>query len=86
MTIKYQYPANCTSKAVQEEIKEKLKKDPVLCGFNGMLCNATSFDIYCGQTDAVKRRRRRSVQQLTVRITIKLTRTKQEAMQVIQVK
>lgn len=85
MTIKYQYPANCTSKAVQEQIKEKLKKDFVLCGMNGRLCNETSFDIYCGQIDAVMRRRR-SIQQLTARVTIKLTRTKQEAMQVTQVK
>ena len=77
--IFYVYDGDCASSAAQEQAKTNFDTNLGICGAD---CKKEDIKVYCGAASTVARRKRRSVKQLSVRMTIKITRSKTEALQV----
>ena len=75
----YVYDGDCASTAAQEQAKTNFDTNLGICGAD---CKKGEIKVYCGAASTVARRKRRSVKQLSVRMTIKITRSKAEALQV----
>ncbi|XP_065058048.1 sushi, von Willebrand factor type A, EGF and pentraxin domain-containing protein 1-like [Rhopilema esculentum] len=71
--MSYQYNGDCSSAAAQEKIKTSLK---ALCRDQ---CTKEGMKAHCGPTSVVKRRARRSLQDLSIRIELKVTTSKEDA-------
>ena len=71
-----QYSGNCNSTATQKHIRDKMRNSSFYPGVD-----VDSLKIYCGSTTFVGRRRRSSTQQLSIKMKIKVTTTRNKASQ-----
>jgi len=71
----YSYQGDCSSTAAQASVKQQLI---TLCGGK---CNIDGVKVRCGAADAVRRRKRSNIKQLTMEVTIKVTTTADKAAQ-----
>ena len=69
----YSYTGDCSSAAAQAAAKQNLI---TLCGDK---CKIEDVTVSCGAADAVSRRKRRNVKQLTLKVTIKVTTSVEKA-------
>ena len=74
----YSYQGDCSSTAAQASVKQQLI---TLCGGK---CNIDGVKVRCGAADAVRRRKRSNIKQLTMEVTIKVTTTADKAAQVFE--
>ena len=74
--MNYQYNGDCSSAAAQEKIKTSFM------GMCGAKCKKDGMNVHCGPTSVVKRRARRSLQDLSIRIELKITTSKEDAKKV----
>ena len=75
----YVYDGDCNSNAAQEQAKTNFDTNLGICGTD---CKKEDIKVYCGAASTVARRKRRSVKQLSVRMTIRITRSKADALKV----
>ncbi len=73
----YTYNGDCNSVAAQEEIKGKIGMLGICTGD----CTIDKLESYCGETTVVNRRKRSTAKTLTMKVTIKVTTTKEKAIQ-----
>ena len=73
LNMMYSYTGDCSSVAAQMAVKTNLV---MLCGGK---CKIEDVKVNCGAANVVSRRKRRNAQQLTIKVTIKVTTTAEKA-------